>query len=205
MCLAPACLRNKQLYSPIFAPVTDNANMEALNYKYLPHYVYADYVQWEGRWELIQGVPYAMSPAPVRYHQRVNTRIITQLSNLLENCKQCEASIYLDFKIAEDTVLQPDALVICEPFEDTGFITKAPVIVFEILSPSTRGKDLNLKYGIYEKAGVSYYVVVDPIKKTCAVFHLQDGVYKAVFNTETGEFDLDIGRRPIRFDFGRIW
>lgn len=31
----------------------------------LPHYTYDDYVTWEGRWELIQGIPYAMTPAPV--------------------------------------------------------------------------------------------------------------------------------------------
>ena len=30
----------------------------------LPHYVYDDYRQWEGRWELIEGIPYAMTPAP---------------------------------------------------------------------------------------------------------------------------------------------
>jgi hypothetical protein len=32
--------------------------------KILPHYTYADYVQWEGKWEVIDGVPHAMSPAP---------------------------------------------------------------------------------------------------------------------------------------------
>ena len=39
--------------------------------KYRPHYTYDDYCQWEGRWELIEGMPYAMSPAPVPAHQRV--------------------------------------------------------------------------------------------------------------------------------------
>jgi hypothetical protein len=31
--------------------------------KILPYYTYEDYVQWEGKWELIDGIPYAMSPA----------------------------------------------------------------------------------------------------------------------------------------------
>lgn len=30
----------------------------------LPHYTYSDYCNWEGRWELIEWIPYAMSPAP---------------------------------------------------------------------------------------------------------------------------------------------
>jgi hypothetical protein len=39
--------------------------------KILPHYTYADYVQWEGQWELIDDIPYAMSPSPVPKHQRI--------------------------------------------------------------------------------------------------------------------------------------
>ncbi|HSV11108.1 MAG TPA: hypothetical protein VLI68_10085 [Hanamia sp.] len=32
--------------------------------KLLPHYTYEDYCHWEGRWEVIDGIPYAMIPAP---------------------------------------------------------------------------------------------------------------------------------------------
>ncbi len=39
--------------------------------RYRPHYTYDDYCQWEGRWELIEGMPYAMSPLPVPDHQDV--------------------------------------------------------------------------------------------------------------------------------------
>ena len=37
--------------------------------KILPYYTYEDYCHWEGRWELIDGIPYAMSPAPNPIHQ----------------------------------------------------------------------------------------------------------------------------------------
>ena len=37
----------------------------------LPHYTYEDYVQWEGRWELIKGIPYAMVPMPALRHQEL--------------------------------------------------------------------------------------------------------------------------------------
>ncbi|HEO65459.1 MAG TPA: Uma2 family endonuclease, partial [Spirochaetes bacterium] len=39
---------------------------------YIPRYTYEDYVNWEGRWELIDGLPYAMSPLPSINHQQVN-------------------------------------------------------------------------------------------------------------------------------------
>jgi hypothetical protein len=34
----------------------------------LPRYKFADYIKWEGNWELIDGIPYAMVPAPARKH-----------------------------------------------------------------------------------------------------------------------------------------
>jgi hypothetical protein len=37
--------------------------------KALPHYTYDDYVHWEGLWEIINGIPYAMSPTPTLRHQ----------------------------------------------------------------------------------------------------------------------------------------
>jgi hypothetical protein len=43
----------------------------ALRIEDLPHYTYDDYVQWEGNWEIINGIPYAMSPAPSKKHQQL--------------------------------------------------------------------------------------------------------------------------------------
>ena len=44
-----------------------------------PHYTYDDYKLWEGRWELIGGTAYAMSPAPSIAHQAVSNKIAWQL------------------------------------------------------------------------------------------------------------------------------
>ena len=43
----------------------------ALRKQDLPDYSYSDYVKWEGRWELISGIPYAMSPSPIFFHQDI--------------------------------------------------------------------------------------------------------------------------------------
>ncbi len=37
--------------------------------KILPYYTYEDYLRWEGQWEVIEGIPYAMSPMPRPEHQ----------------------------------------------------------------------------------------------------------------------------------------
>ena len=53
--------------------------------KYPPSYTYEDYRLWEGDWELIEGVPYAMAPSPFGRHQRVVGKLIYQLAEQLEN------------------------------------------------------------------------------------------------------------------------
>ena len=48
--------------------------------KYIPHYTYSDWLHWEGRWELIEGHPIAMSPIPVPEHQRVAAELRTEFT-----------------------------------------------------------------------------------------------------------------------------
>jgi hypothetical protein len=39
--------------------------------KYIPHYTYDDWLHWEGRWELIEGIPIALIPSPPPAHQLI--------------------------------------------------------------------------------------------------------------------------------------
>ena len=82
--------------------------MSASKKEYLPNYTYDDYKKWEGNWELIYGVPYAMAPAPMIKHQAISNKIAWQLQNNLKECKACQALLPIDWKIDESTVVQPD-------------------------------------------------------------------------------------------------
>ncbi|WP_456375514.1 Uma2 family endonuclease [Thiolapillus sp.] len=115
----------------------------------LPHYTYEDYVQWEGRWELIHGIPYAMTPTPSIQHQKICQHIAVGLDRALSECEACLALLPVDWKIDEDTVVQPDNLVICDEVTDT-YLRKAPIMIFEVLSKSTASKDKNTKFALYE-------------------------------------------------------
>jgi Uma2 family endonuclease len=181
----------------------------ALRVEDLPHYTYDDYVQWEGRWELIQGIPYAMVPAPVINHQRVIRDIERQLYDLLDNCSKCEVLWTVDWPIAEDTVVQPDLLVVCGDQDEIG-VTKleiTPVIVFEVLSPSTSKKDRTLKYRLYEEAGVKYYCIVDIDTKSATIFSLQDqpAKYREENEFKDEKILFDLGPCRIAFDLGKIF
>jgi Uma2 family endonuclease len=178
--------------------------LKKLNIDYIPRYTYEDYSHWEGRWELIDGVAYAMSPQPRIAHQRISNNIAAQLKESLEGCNRCFAVVSVDWKISEDTVVQPDNLVVCG--EDEGlYLTKPPEIIFEILSPSTAFKDKNIKYKIYESEGVKYYVIVDIDAKVAEVFELINGSYQKLKDAQDVIITFDVNECKIDFDFAMIW
>lgn len=182
--------------------------MSDVKHKYLPKYTYEDYKHWEGKWELIHGIPYAMSPAPRIEHQEVSLNIGLQLKNLLINCKKCKTLLPVDWKIEteeDDTVLQPDNLVICKDVKGN-FITEAPVLIFEITSPSSVLKDRYTKYNIYESQRVKYYIIADIDLKSADVFELKNDRYEKIIEAknEIVKFDLDTDCK-IDFNFSEIW
>jgi Uma2 family endonuclease len=170
----------------------------------LPCYTYDDYVQWEGKWELIHGIPYAMSPAPSIQHQAISHKIAVALAKSLEECEHCQALLPVDWKIDNSTTVQPDNLVVCEKPEGQ-YLTNAPALIFEILSKSTASKDQNTKFRLYEEEGVKHYIIVDPKEQVAEVYQLQEGKFIKVLDATDESFDFDLGKCRITFEFATIW
>lgn len=170
---------------------------------YIEHYTAQDYVKWEGEWELVEGMPYAMDPSPMVTHQSINMKIARQLDELLDECEECQALFEIDWTVCHDTVVRPDTLVIC--YEPDEKLTKKPEIIFEVTSPSTVLKDEKVKFEIYEREGVSYYILVYPDMNVAKVYGLKDGRYIKMgdFSDEKAKFLLD--DCEIEFDFSKIW
>lgn len=179
--------------------------MGALKEEDLPQYTYEDYKLWEGEWELIHGVPYAMAPAPMIKHQKISNNIARYLSEALEKCETCQALLPVDWKIDNSTIVEPDNLVICHEPQNEAYITKAPKVIFEILSKSTSHKDKNLKYSLYEKEGVNYYIIVDPTESIAKVYKLHDGRYIKVCDASDESIEFVLEECDFMFDFGKIW
>ena len=174
----------------------------------LPQYTYDDYKNWEGNeWELIYGYPYCMSPAPMLKHQNITVKIGAQLLSLFDSCKKCQVLMPVDWKISQDTIVQPDNSVICHEPANEAYITKAPKIIFEILSKSTAKKDKGIKFDIYEKEGVAYYIIVDPSEEIAKVYVLKDGKYIKVCDASDEEvtFEIKECEKSFVFDFAKIW
>ena len=176
-------------------------------HRLLPHYTYNDYVRWEGAWELVEGLPYAMSPLPTVRHQDLSGNLYLLFRKGLKKAAcSCKVFLPIDYKVSDDTVLQPDLLITCKDILGQKFITERPELVVEVLSSSTAMKDLNTKFLIYQEQGVPYYLIVDPEKETLEIHELQNGIYQRRFSGAEGSFEFKLGGHcVIALDIADIW
>ncbi len=145
--------------------------------KILPHYTYNDWINWKGQWEIIEGIPYAMSPMPVPKHQRIGANIVIEFGDQLRKCKSCNVYQPLDYKISDEIIVQPDMLVVCGKIEKS-FLDFPPSLVVEILSPSTALKDRHSKFGIYEEQQIKYFIIVFPDKEEAEIYTIENNTYQ---------------------------
>lgn len=126
------------------------------------------------RVELIDGVIYDMA-APAPLHQLIAGRVYARISAFIEENKgDCipfiaPADVQLDCD--DRTMVQPDVFILCNHDKLKRFgIYGAPDFVLEILSGSTRKKDMTVKLMKYMEAGVREYWVIDPEKRLLIVY-----------------------------------
>jgi Uma2 family endonuclease len=173
--------------------------------KYLPHYTYDDYLHWEGRWELIDGIPVAMSPAPVPEHQWVAGNVHAEFRTALKKAN-CPCKVYqpLDYKLSDDTVFQPDLLVVCEPITKK-YLDFPPFIVAEILSETTRLRDRNVKFPRYESERIPYYLMIDPAGRTVEIYQFAEGRYRRQPFEQSQPYQFVSDRCHVELVFDAIW
>lgn len=117
------------------------------------------------RYELLDGVVEEVT-APSTKHQRVIGRLYVTLVATLQDTALGEVLLApYDVVLDDYTVLQPDLVYVGR--ENASIITEAnargaPDLVIEVLSPSTRRKDVVRKRRLYARAGVPRYWIVDP-------------------------------------------
>jgi Uma2 family endonuclease len=172
----------------------------------MKHYTYTDYEQWEGEEnsELIGGIRYVMQPGPAVRHQRVATKLTVIFSNQLKNSRTCTVYLPLDYRITEDTILQPDMLVVSgEPGEQ--YLDFPPLLVTEILSPSTALKDRNIKFPLYQAQGVLYYLIIHPGTQEVEVYQWEDGKYVLKAKGRDIHYRFDLADCKAEIDFSQIW
>ena len=151
-------------------------------------HTYAEYLRWpeDERYELIDGIAYAMTRAPGRRHQEIAGELFRQIADALEG-QPCRAYVApFDVRLPRggeadeqiDTVVQPDLSVICDQNKlDERGCRGAPNWVIEVISPSTASHDPVRKRDVYERAGVPELWLVHPGDGIVSVYTLAAGRY----------------------------
>ena len=129
----------------------------------------AEFLAWaqsqeKGRYELFRGETFAMTPERAE-HVAAKARIWRALADASAHVgAPCEAFVDgLGVKIDDHTVYEPDALVNCgDPVQADSLLAPMPIVIVEVISPSSRSFDKNSKLSDYFRlASVKHYLVVD--------------------------------------------
>jgi len=147
---------------------------EAKNYQSTKKVSYEEYMALvnssDQRYELIDGEIYLLA-SPSFTHQIVVNELSWHFNNYFRKkpCRSLTAPLDVRLfgfatKFEEDpNVVQPDVVVICDEdkVNKDNKYEGIPTLIVEVLSPSTRGKDMAIKLNLYMKSGVLEYWIVD--------------------------------------------
>ncbi len=139
-----------------------------------PYMTVAEFLVWyeeqpEGeRYELLDGVPYAMSPERVR-HGRQKLSIVIALRDAIKNKGlSCEAlPDGMGVLIEEGLLFEPDALVVCDSdLSGDELVVPNPIVVVEVINPRTSAIDTGAKFHAYfSLPSIKHYLIIDPVAK----------------------------------------
>lgn len=134
------------------------------------------------RHEIIDGAHY-VTPSPNQRHQELVGRLYLSLGVFLEDCPD-KGRLFLspfDVLFSFHDVVEPDLVFVAPDQLDiltAQNIQGTPALVIEILSPSTRRRDREVKRRLYERTGVREYWLVDPDVNAVTVYRrAEDGSF----------------------------
>jgi Uma2 family endonuclease len=144
------------------------------------------------RYELLDGA-IVMTPAPGKPHQWVAQQLFMRLDVFMAP---------LDVVLATGDILEPDVMVITDRDPHGKVVTEVPLLAVEVLSPSSRKRDVGDKLTAYRDAGVPNYWVVDPINPRLRAWALEDGEYVEIADVRgdeewTAEQPFEVTIRPV--------
>jgi Uma2 family endonuclease len=114
-----------------------------------------EFLHWDDgtdtRYELIDGFPVAMAP-PAEAHRILAVRLVSRIDAALAGRRPCNAQIEPGVVRPDraDTYYVPDIAVTCEPNELGRQAMVDPILIVEILSPSTERSDRRTKLPVYQ-------------------------------------------------------
>jgi len=139
-----------------------------------------EYLAWsqgqDGRWELIDGEPVKMEAERVE-HLEIKLAAATALIDAIHRAKApCQTlPDGATIRISKSTAYEPDVMVRCGPRLPRGTLEiPDAVVVVEVLSPSSAGRDYGEKVdGYFSVPSIQHYLILVPDQRK--VVHCRRG------------------------------
>jgi prevent-host-death family protein len=166
-------------------PMTEQVNEKAQDYTFDGRKAtYEEFLDLqkgsEERYEYIDGEIYLLA-SPKTTHQIVLTELFVIFYNYFQEkkCTPMLAPYDIELKRSQESIniVQPDIMIICdleEKLNENDYYTGVPSLVVEILSESTRRKDMIKKLDLYMSCGVEEYWIVNPFNKEVTVYLFEE-------------------------------
>lgn len=165
------------------------------------------------RFELIDGTIYQLA-SPSHNHQKVIGELFAVMHPFFLN-RDClpvlspyDVKLFNDAEAFDDdpNIVQPDILVICdeEKVNKEGRYQGIPSLVVEVISPSTRSKDMLTKLNLYAKSGIKEYWIVDLKKSRIYLYQFEEREIEKVVGLDLGEVIHSVYFRGLKVDTTRL-
>jgi len=134
------------------------------------------------RYEIIDGEP-VVSPAPTLTHAEVVARLffLIRAFVLLHRPGGRVFTAPVDVRLVPPRIVEPDIIYVSAErrhlLADPALVEGPPDLIVEVVSPSNRLYDEQVKFRIYAEAGVLEYWLADPALRTLTIFALENGTY----------------------------
>ena len=171
---------------------------------------YADYVLLPddgNQHEIINGRHY-MNAAPNPRHQTVSRLMQFQLMEQIEMPGHGQVfDAPIDVQFDDFNVVQPDIAVVMKAnrIVTPTKIKGVPELVIEILSPSTRERDLQLKKQLYEQNGVPEYWIVDADNQNILVHRIGKNGEYAEPSLHSESVSISLSSITATLDLTKVW
>lgn len=158
------------------------------------------------RHEILDGALY-VTPAPTPLHQRLSKRLQRRLEEHFEGRGLGEVfNAAIDMILGEHDIAQPDILLVADPAQMSGRgIKGAPVLIVEVLSPSTRAQDRGIKLRRYAALGVTHCWILDPDAESLECLRLEGSGYRPIAEARAPETLGHPDWPELRIDLGALW
>ncbi len=157
------------------------------------------------RAEWVNGVAVIMNAPPTFGHGDSAVRLAVALANALPDLYVVsEVRLW----VAEDILRLPDVMVTdSRPQNDWAVATsEPPLMVAEVLSPSTRSEDVIVKALEYARAGIGQYWILDLEQRTLEVLRNVEGAWHrlAILDEDDPELTVVLADLPVSLDLRQL-